>query len=164
MDTAGVESVRRGHRVNEQASDEKQRTLENFQPKESSTWLPSLSSFLFILLQSACTAVIAISGVRVAIGLSALAAVAGIYAPARGFHADAIRIPMMILAFLGATINLYVLWHVRRLRNRPAAQWRQKPLSARKKFSERLQFVLSIITLLLLAAEYITHPMIHRFP
>src|SRR5690349_24883698 len=86
------------------------------------TRLLSWSSVLFAILQSACTAVIAISGLRVAIGLSALAAAAGIHAPARGFHQDAIRIPMMALAFLGAVLNLYVIWKVRRLRSRPAAQ------------------------------------------
>src|SRR5229473_2669913 len=92
--------------------------------------LISWSSIVFAILQSACTAVIAISGLRVAIGLSALAAAAGIHAPAHGFHQNAIRIPMMALAFLGAVINIFVLWRVRKLRNRPAAQWRRKPLSA----------------------------------
>lgn len=122
------------------------------------------SSLIFSILQSACTAVIAISGLRVAIGLSALAAAAGIHAPARGFHQDAIRIPMMALAFLGAVVNLYVIWKIRRLRSRPAAQWRVQPVSKKKLNSERLQIALSILTLLLLAAEWITHPMIHRVP
>src|SRR5256885_14378449 len=70
------------------------------------TRLINWSSIVFAILQSACTAVIAISGLRVAIGLSALAAAAGIHAPARGFHQDAIRIPMMVLAFLGAVIKI----------------------------------------------------------
>ena len=122
------------------------------------------SSLVFAILQSACTAVIAISGLRVAIGLSALAAAAGIHAPARGFHQDAIRIPMMVLAFLGAVLNLYVIWKVRRLRNRPAAQWRVQPVSKKKLNSERFQIALSILTLLLLAAEWIIHPFIHRVP
>lgn len=122
------------------------------------------SSLVFAILQSACTAVIAISGLRVAIGLSALAAAAGIHAPARGFHQDAIRIPMMSLAFLGAVINLYVIGKVRRLRNKPAAQWRMQPVSKKKLNSERFQIVLSILTLLLLAAEWVTHPMVHRVP
>jgi len=126
------------------------------------TRLINWSSIVFALLQSACTAVIAISGLRVASGLSALAAVAGIHAPAHGFHQDAIRIPMMALALAGALLNLFVLWRVRKLRNRPAAQWRQKPLSAKKKYSERLQYALSILTLILLAAEWFTHPLIHR--
>lgn len=122
------------------------------------------SSFLFAILQSACTAVIAISGLRVAIGLSALAAAAGIHAPARGFHQDAIRIPMMSLAFLGAVLNLYVIGKVRRLRSKPAAQWRVQPVSKKKLNSESFQIALAILTLLLLAAEWLTHPFIHRWP
>jgi hypothetical protein len=127
-------------------------------PSRVVTW----SSFVFALLQSFCSAVIAVSGLRVAIGLTSLAAAAGVDAPARGFHSDAIRIPMMALALLGALFNLYTLWNVRRLRNRPAAQWRRVPLTAKKKASERLQLILSIVTLVLLAAEWITHPLIHR--
>ena len=131
----------------------------HFDPK-----LLSWSSVVFALLQSACTAVIAISGLRVAIGLSALAAAAGIHAPARGFHQDAIRIPMMVLALLGALINLYVIWKIRRLRSKPAAQWRVQPVTKRKLNSERFQIALSILTLLLLAAEWIIHPLVHRWP
>lgn len=127
-------------------------------PSRVVTW----SSFLFALLQSFCSAVIAVSGLRVAIGLTSLAAAAGVDAPARGFHSDAIRIPMMALALLGSLFNLYTLWNARRLRNRPAAQWRRVPLTTKKKASERLQLILSIVTLLLLAAEWITHPLIHR--
>jgi hypothetical protein len=122
------------------------------------------SGIMFALLQSACTAVIAISGLRVAIGLSALAAAAGTHAPAHGFHQDAIRIPMMVLAFLGAVLNLYVVGRVRRLRSRPASQWRQQPVTKKKLNSERFQIALSVLTLLLLAAEWITHPFIHRAP
>jgi hypothetical protein len=77
------------------------------------------------LLQSLCTAVLTISGVRVAIGLSSLAAASGIYAPARGWHQDAIRIPMLWIATIGALVNLAVLAWIRHLRSRPAAQWRR---------------------------------------
>src|SRR2546425_9390303 len=106
------------------------------------------SGILFAILQSACTAVIAISGVRVAIGLSALAAAAGIHAPAKGFHQDAIRIPMMLLALFGSLINLFVIWKIRSLRGKPASQWRQQPLTRSKLNSERLQIALSILTLI----------------
>src|SRR5437867_9694540 len=128
------------------------------------TKLLNWSSIAFAILQSACTAVIAISGVRVAIGLSALAAAAGIHAPAKGFHQDAIRIPMMIVALVGSLLNLFVIWKIRNLRSKPASQWRQKPIPSRKLNSERIQIVLSILTLILLAAEWITHPMVHRVP
>jgi hypothetical protein len=129
------------------------------------TWLVSLTSFIFVVLQSACTAVIAISGVRVAIGLSALAeATFGIHAPAHGFHRDVIRIPMMIAATAGSLINLYVVWRIRRLRARPASQWRVQAVSPKQRRSEVFQILLAIVTLVLVVAEWITHPMIHRVP
>ncbi|KAA6456192.1 hypothetical protein DYQ86_25650 [Acidobacteria bacterium AB60] len=120
------------------------------------------AGFLFALLQSLCTAVFTISGIRVAIGLSALAAISGIYAPARGFHQDAIRIPMLLLATIGALLNLAVLAWIRHLRSRPSAQWRRRQLSPREKRSERLQIVLAVITLILVGVETWTHTLIHR--
>jgi hypothetical protein len=147
-------------------ADVSQTSSETSRPKTSlvNSKLINWSGFVFAILQSACTAVIAISGVRVAIGLSALAAAAGIHAPANGFHQDAIRVPMMVLAFLGAVVNLFVIWKVRSLRSKPAAQWRQQSLTKKKLNSERFQIALSVLTLLLLAAEWITHPLIHRVP
>jgi hypothetical protein len=134
-------------------------------PASKRTWLVSMTSFIFVVLQSACTAVIAISGVRVAIGLSALAeATIGIHAPAGGFHRDMIRIPMMIAATIGSLINLYVIWRIRTLRARPSSQWRVRPVTAKQRRSELLQIVLAIITLVLVAAEWTTHPMVHRVP
>jgi hypothetical protein len=120
---------------------------------------------MFIVLQSACTAVIAVSGIRVAIGLSALgAATFGIHAPAHGFHRDAIRIPMMIAALAGSLINLYVIWRIRTLRARPSSRWRVQAVSPKQRRSELFQIALSIVSLALVAAEWITHPMVHRVP
>ncbi len=119
-------------------------------------------SVLMALLQSLCTAVLTISGIRVAIGLTALAAASGIYAPATGFHQDAIRIPMLILATVGAVVNLAVLAWIRHLRNSPAAAWRRRELSAKERRSERLQVVLAVVTLVLVGLETWTHPMVHR--
>lgn len=124
-----------------------------------------ISSFLFAFLQALCPAIIALSAVRVAIGVGSLAvAVAGTDAPPTGWHADWIRIPMLLLAAFGATLNLFVIWHVRRLRVRPAAQWRIGPLPPGKLRSERWQIVLAILTFVCLAAEWITHPMMHHPP
>jgi hypothetical protein len=120
------------------------------------------TSAMLALLQSLCTAVLTISGLRVAIGLSALAAASGIYAPAKGWHQDAIRIPMLIAATVGALVNLAVVAWIRHLRNRPSAQWRRRELTPREKRSERLQIGLAIITLALVGLETWTHPMVHR--
>src|SRR6266481_2902502 len=106
------------------------------EPVRRRAWLVSMTSLVFIVLQSACTAVIAISGIRVAIGLSALgAATFGIHAPAHGFHRDAIRIPMMILALAGSVINLYVIWRIRTLRARSSSQWRVQAVSPKQRRS-----------------------------
>ena len=125
------------------------------------SWI-SWSSFVFALLQSLCTAVLAVSGIRVLIGVGALAAAAGTNAPARGWHQDAIRIPMLVIALLGALVNLYVLWRLRSLRRRPSSQWRMQPLTRKEKRSEQLQFVLAIVTLVLVALEWWTHSMLHH--
>lgn len=125
-------------------------------------WALSGASILLAILQSLCTAVFAISGIRLAIGLTALAAVSGIYAPARGFHQDAIRIPMLILAAAGSLVNLAVLAWIWRLRNQPSAQWRRQRLNTKQKRSERFQVALAILTLILVGLETWTHPKIHR--
>ena len=120
------------------------------------------ASFLLALLQSLCTAVLTVSSIRVVIGLSALAAASGVYAPARGSHQDAIRIPMLVIAAAGAVLNLAVLAWIRHLRNRPSAQWRRRERTAREKRSERIQIILAVITLVLVGLETWTHPMVHR--
>jgi MFS family permease len=121
-------------------------------------------TFLFALLQALCPAVIALSAVRVAIGLGALAAAAGTHAAPRGFHQDLIRIPMMLFALVGAILNLFVIWQLRRLRKRPASQWRLSPVPKLKLRSERIQIALAVLTFILLAAEWLTHPLIHHPP
>jgi len=128
------------------------------------TGLEALSgvSLMIALLQSLCTAVLTVSAVRVAIGVTALAAAGGIYAPAHGFHKDAIRIPMLTLAAVGALVNLAVLAWIWYLRTRPSAQWRRRELTRKQKHSERVQVVLAVITLILVGLEIWTHPMVHR--
>jgi Co/Zn/Cd efflux system component len=128
----------------------------------ASNWFISTTSLLFIVLQSLCTAVMAISGVRVLIGLSALAAAAGLNRPASGYHADAIRIPMMAIAVIGSVVNLYVIWRMRSLRHRPAAQWRAQPVNAKQKRMESFQIALAILSLVLVALEWWTHTIVHN--
>jgi hypothetical protein len=124
------------------------------------TW----SAFLFAVLQSVCSAFIALNGVRLLIGVGALAAASGALKLADRMHVDAIRIPMMLLALAGSLLNLVVLWQVWRLRRRPASSWRQSAVPKQKVASEWLQFTLSVLTLLLLAAEFVAHRFLHPGP
>jgi hypothetical protein len=115
------------------------------------------------LMQSVCTAVLTVNSIRLGIGLAALAA-GSIAGPLVSLHADSIRIPMLALAVLGAVINLLVLIWIWRLRGRPESQWRQKTITAKRRRSERLQFAVAILTLLLVALEVWTHAVLHRNP
>lgn len=127
-------------------------------------WLVSVTSLAFIVLQSACSVAMAVSGVRVLIGVGALAAVtAGAQVPDGGLHRDAIRIPMLIVAVVGSLINLYVIWRMRSLRNRPSAQWRQQPIPRKKIWGENAQIAMAAVTLILVAAEFFSHQYIFRF-
>ena len=75
-----------------------------------------ITGFVFAILQSACAAALAISGLRVGIRLRAVAAASETYALAAGLRQNAIRIPMPIAGDIGAAINLAVL-------TRSAARW-----------------------------------------
>ena len=115
------------------------------------------SSFFFALLQSVCTFFAAANGLRFVVGIGSLALSASVGAMMDRFHTDALRVPMIGLALVGSLLNLAILAQVRRLRGRPASQWRQQLPSARKLRTERLQIVLSVATLVLIAVEEILH-------
>jgi hypothetical protein len=120
-----------------------------------------LTSLFFILLQSACTAFVAISGLRLLIGVGALAAAAAGMKFLAALHGTALRIPMEILAIAGSAVNLYAIQRVRRLRARPASQWRMKPATTKQLRSESWQIGLAVLTLLLVAVEWGFHVYLH---
>src|SRR5277367_1151903 len=115
------------------------------------------SSLVFALLQSICTFFAALSGLRLVIGIGSLAMSAGVAAMLDRLHADWIRLPMIGLALIGSLLNLVILAQIRRLRHRPASQWRQVPLSPHKIRMERAQLILSIATLVLIGIEEYLH-------
>jgi hypothetical protein len=139
------------------------KTRESSSDRGVRRWTVGLTSLFFIVLQSICTLTMALSGVRLVIGLGALAAVAGgAKGPATGLHQDAVRIPMMVLAGLGSCINLYMIWRVRSLRKRSSSKWRQQPASGRRLWGERVQITLAVVTLVLVLAEFLSHHYIFR--
>lgn len=119
-------------------------------------WLNWPGLFL-ALIQSVCSTFIALHGIRFLVGIGALVLASSAWHDAERLHVNAIRLPMMLIALLAALLNLAALWQVRRLRARGASAWRQQPLTPAKRRSETLQLVLSVATLVLLAAEWIAH-------
>ncbi len=126
------------------------------------SWVIGLTSLFFILLQSACTAFMALSGLRLLIGLGSLAAATAGTNLLDSIHSAAIRIPMEIVAIAGSVINLYAIWRVRSLRARPSSQWRVAPVAADKRRAESIQIAIAIVTLLLVAIEWAIHIHLHH--
>jgi hypothetical protein len=151
-----TEEVQDQATVHEVSPDPSRERIWYFNPK-----LINWSALFFAVLQSACSAFIALNGVRLLIGVGAFAAASGALKLADRMHIDAIRIPMTLLALAGSLLNLVVLWQVWRLRRRPASAWRQTAVPKQKLASEWLQFSLSILTLILLAAEFVAHRFLH---
>lgn len=121
------------------------------------------TSVVLAALQSLCTAVVAVNGIRVLIGVGALAA-GSIAAPVLAFHQDAIRIPMLVLAVVGSVINLAVLGWIWHLRSKPEAKWRQQEIEPKQRRSERLQVAMALITLALVGVEVWAHGVVHHKP
>lgn len=122
--------------------------------------LISGASLALAAVQAICAAVVALSGVRVLLGMtSMIAAVAA--GPANGFHRNALRLPMLWAAGLLAAMNLLLLWNAERLRRNPAAAWRVQPLTPGQRRGRRFQVAASVATLLLIFAESVTHSWFH---
>jgi len=119
-------------------------------------WL-NWSGFFLAFIQSVCSTFIALHGIRLLVGIGAVVLASSAWRLAERLHVDAIRIPMMLIALVGALLNLAALWQVRRLRARSASAWRQRQITPVQKRSESLQLALSTLTLILLVAEGIAH-------
>ena len=125
------------------------------------SWMIGLTSFCFILLQSACTAFVAISGLRLLIGVGALAAASAGLKFLGSLHGEVFRVPMEIVAIAGSVVNLFAIRRIRGLRARPSAQWRMKPATSKQLRSESWQIGLAVLTLLLVAVEWGFHVYLH---
>jgi len=126
-------------------------------PRRGLKWI-GWSSLAMAVLQSVCSAFIALSGVRLLVGAVAFGSAVGVLkATGDRLHINAIRMPMMVLALLGSVVNLVALWQVWRLRRRSASAWRVQAVPASKKRAEWIQFALAVLTLVLLVVEEWAH-------
>ncbi len=130
-------------------------------PVRRPSWIISITSLLFILLQSACTAFMALNGLRLLVGVGSLAAAVAGARFLDSIHGEAIRIPMEIVAIAGSVINLVAIWRVRSLRARPSSQWRVGPLDPKKRRAEAIQIALAFLTLALVGVEWGFHLYLH---
>ena len=140
---------------------EQQRAVESYERSGTSRWI-GWTALGFAVLQNICGALIAVSAFRTAIGLTSLLIAGGVWPAVLRFHADSIRVPMMLLALVGSLVNLVVVWQVYRLRARPAAAWRQVPGAPRLTRTDKAQLALSVVTLAALLLELTLHHALHH--
>jgi len=118
---------------------------------------------VFAVLQSVCTVLIGLGGARILISALSLASATSVMSGVDWLHRDIFRIPMMLFACIGAILSLIVVAQVRTLRNRPSARWRlDLAAQAKRVKQERWQVFLSVVTLVLLAAEELIHRGYHH--
>ncbi len=122
------------------------------------TGLLAGSSFSLALIEAVCVLFLSVSKFGILLGVAAFMS-AEIASP---FHADRIRVPLLALAFAGAVTNLFLLRNAQRLRNAPTAAWRKRALTASQR--RRIVFLaaLSLLTILLVVAEFWIHPIGER--
>jgi hypothetical protein len=119
------------------------------------------SALCLAAVESLCVAAVALSGVRVVLGMGSLIA-ATAAGPAHGFHREALRVPILWGSGAIALINLLLLWNENRIRQNPAAAWRLQPFTPKQRRQRWMQLATSIGALLLILAEVVTHPWFHR--
>lgn len=123
-------------------------------PRMAFSW----GAVLLAIFQSGCALLVLIQRIAVPLGLVSLASVQH---HDRAIHSDALRLPILALAATAAAANLYVLWNAWRLRRRPEAAWRKKPLARREKLRNGWVLVSSLVTLALVCGELVIHPHYH---
>lgn len=88
-------------------------------------------------------------------------AATGLVLEASWLHSEPVRLPLLALATIGSVFNLIVLNNARRLRRKPEAQWRIKPLRFRDKLRIGIVLPVSVLTLIMVIAELVFHPSVY---
>lgn len=119
------------------------------------------SALVLAASESLCAAAVALSGVRVLLGMSSLIA-ATAAGPATGWHREALRVPILWVSGVIAVLTLLLVWNEDRIRRNPAAAWRLEPPTAKQRRQRWIQIATSVAALLLILGEVVTHPWFHH--
>jgi hypothetical protein len=117
----------------------------------------ALGSLPILLFQTGC----AIFVFANRISILTTGAATGMVLGASWLHSEPVRLPLLALATIGSVFNLFVLRNARRLRRKPEAQWRIKPLRFRDKLRNGVVFSASVLTLCMVISELVLHPSIY---
>ena len=117
----------------------------------------ALGSLPILLFETGCAIFVAANR----ISLLTTGAATGLVLQASWIHSEPVRLPLLALATVGSIFNLFVLRNARRLRNKPEAQWRTRPLRFRDKLRNGVVLCLSVLTLFMVAFELAVHPSVY---
>jgi len=117
----------------------------------------ALGSLPILLLQTGCAIFVAANR----ISILTTGAATGLVLGASWLHSEPVRLPLLALATIGAVFNLFVLRNAIRLRRKPEAQWRIKPLRFRDSLRNGIVLSLSVLTLFMVALELAVHPSVY---
>ena len=120
----------------------------------------SIGAMLFAILGAPCAAVALVGPLAVVLGLGSAFAALGTNVLSV-LDADPIRIPLMILAALGAAANLYTVWHGHRLRHRAAAEDRYVALTRLESRRAFAVIALACLTVVFILFELVAHAYLH---
>lgn len=117
------------------------------------TWI----AFIMAFIEAVCVFSVAAAKAGIVLG-SGAAMVTGW---SLSLHRDSIRIPVLLVAIVGSSLNIYLVLKRQRLRNSPAAAWRKKPYTRLERWKTGMVLGLSLLTLAVGAAEIYLHRLFH---
>jgi adenylate cyclase len=120
----------------------------------------SLGAVLVAVLGAPCAAVALVGPLAVLLGLGTVFASLSTHVLSF-LDTDPIRIPLMILAILGALANLYTVWLAHRARQQAAAEDRFVPLTRMERRRAFAVVALGCLTILFVMFELVGHAYYH---
>ncbi|MBI4529472.1 MAG: adenylate/guanylate cyclase domain-containing protein [Deltaproteobacteria bacterium] len=121
----------------------------------------SLGAVIFGILGAPCAVAVLISPLAVALGAGTLFGLAGVLVL---FDRSLIRIPILVLAALGALANLYTVWRARELRLQAIAEGNEQLGFVSTQERRRAVFVVAsaVAVLVLIVSEFFAHRFMHQ--
>jgi adenylate cyclase len=120
----------------------------------------SLGAVLFAMLGAPCAAVALVGPLALVLGLGSVFAALSTNVLAV-LDVDPIRIPLLVLATLGACANLFTVWHGYRLRRQAAAEDRFVPLTRRDRRQAFAVVAMGVLTMVFVLFELVAHAFLH---
>jgi len=125
-------------------------------PKRSISW----GAVIFGILGAPCAVTTLVGPLAVALGVGTVFGLSGVLAY---LDQSPLRVPVLVVATLGALANLYTLWHARKIRQVAQKEAQEAALGMTRLENRRTVIVLgtAVVTLFMVVFEVIAHAILH---